>query len=107
MSLQNVEIYTDGSCHTQHCLGAWVAIIFIVGEKIILSGNELNTTHNRMELTAVIKALQYIQQVNPKIPAIKIVTDSQYVTGLQAREKGFSTLNLLQKKEQLSLMLTW
>ncbi len=39
-------IYTDGSCHTQHCLGAWVAIIFIACEKTILSGKDFNTTHN-------------------------------------------------------------
>lgn len=98
MTLQNIEIYTDGSCHTQHCLGAWVAIIFIAGEKIILSGKELNTTHNRMELTAVIKALQHIQKLKMEMPAIKVVTDSQYVIGLKAREKKFSTQNFTAKK---------
>lgn len=96
MPLHKVEIYTDGSCHTQHCLGAWVALVFIAGEKITLSGNEQNTTHNRMELTAVIKALQYVQQQNAAAPAIAVVTDSQYVTGLQARgatllQQGFTT----------------
>lgn len=98
MPLQKVEIYTDGSCHTQHCQGAWVAIVFIGGEKITLSGKELNTTHNRMELTAVIKALQYIQQLNTKMITIKVVTDSQYVTGLPARAEKFSIQNFITKK---------
>ncbi len=93
-----VEIYTDGSCHTQHCFGAWVAIIFIAGEKIILSGEELNTTHNRMELTAVIKSLQYLQQLNKKITSITIITDSQYVTGLQEREQKFTEKKIETKK---------
>ena len=93
-----VEIYTDGSCHTQHLIGAWVAIIFIAGEKIILSGEELNTTHNRMELTAVIKSLQYLQQLNKKIILITIVTDSQYVTGLQEREQKFTAQKFETKK---------
>ena len=97
-----IEIYTDGSCHTQHCIGAWVAIIFIAGEKIILSGEELNTTHNQMELTAVIKSLQYLQQLNKKIISkilsITIITDSQYVTGLQEREKKFAAKKFETKK---------
>lgn len=93
-----VEIYTDGSCHTQHCIGAWVAIIFIAGEKIILSGEELNTTHNRMELTAVIKSLQYLHQLNKKIISITIITDSQYVTGLQEREQKFTAQKFQTKK---------
>lgn len=98
MLLQKIEIYTDGSCHTQQCLGAWVAIVFIAGEKVILSGKELNTTHNRMELTAVIKTFEYIQQSTTKMPVIKVVTDSQYVTGLQARSGKFSTQNFITKK---------
>ena len=63
----NAEIYTDGSCHTQHCIGAWASIVFIGNEKIILSGKEINTTHNRMELLAVINAVEYIQNNNPLI----------------------------------------
>jgi len=93
-----VEIYTDGSCHTQHCVGAWVAILFIAGEKVILSGKELNTTHNRMELTAVIKAIEYVQQLNTKIILITVITDSQYVTGLKARQQKFIVQQFTTKK---------
>lgn len=91
-------IYTDGSCHTQHCLGAWVAIIFRACEKTILSGKDFNTTHNRMELTAVIKALQYINQCGKTLQSITVITDSQYVTGLQAREQKFTDRHFLTKK---------
>ena len=89
MLIQSINIYTDGSCHTQQCAGAWVSIIFINEKKIILSGTELQTTHNRMELLAVIEALKYVQNncTNPTL--ITVVTDSQYVTGLQAREAKF------------------
>ena len=81
-----IQVYTDGSCHTQLCIGAWAAIIFIGDVKIILSGIEKNTTHNRMELIAVIKALEYIEQ-NEQAALITVVTDSQYVTGLPARQQ--------------------
>ena len=55
------EIYTDGSCHTQHKIGTWVAIILMDTEKKILSGTVKDTTHNRMELMAVVKAIEYIK----------------------------------------------
>jgi len=93
-----IEIYTDGSCHTQFLIGAWVAIIFVDGEKIILSGVENNTTHNRMEIIAVNNALHYIEQQNKIIANIKVVTDSQYVVGLQDREQKFTANNYLTKK---------
>ena len=98
MPAQIATIYTDGSCHTQHCLGAWVAIIFIAGEKIILSGKDFNTTHNRMELTALIKALQYINQCGKALQSIVVITDSQYVTGLQGREQKFTDQHFATKK---------
>ena len=97
MVTEIINIYTDGSCHTQHCAGAWVCIIFINGEKIILSDIEYNTTHNRMELLGVIKALKYIRNnYTPKL--IRITTDSQYVTGLQAREAKFIDHHYTTKK---------
>lgn len=97
MLTEIINIFTDGSCHTQHCAGAWVSIVFINDQKIILSGTELQTTHNRMELLAVINALEYIENKCTN-PIITLVTDSQYVTGLQAREAKFITQNYTTKK---------
>mgnify|MGYP000037560404 CR=1 FL=1 len=92
-----ILIYTDGSCHTQQLIGAWAAIIFIEEEKFILSGTEENTTNNRMELTAIIKALKFTEQHNLPESAITIITDSQYAVGLPDREQKFITSNFKTK----------
>lgn len=80
------SIYTDGSCHPQLSFGAWVAIIIIGDRKIILKGEALLTTHHRMELLAVIKAILYLRQSYPERKVIHLITDSQYVSGLIERE---------------------
>ena len=98
MLTQSINIYTDGSCHTQLCTGAWVSIIFINEEKIILSGTALQTTHNRMELLAIIEALKYVQNNYTNSNLITVITDSQYVTGLQAREAKFTDQQYTTKK---------
>ena len=53
-----ITIYTDGSCLTNPGNGGWAAIINENNEKKIISGNEKNTTNNRMELLAPINALR-------------------------------------------------
>ena len=70
-----IKIYTDGSCLTNPGDGGWAAIINIDGEIKKISGNEKNTTNNRMELMAPINALKYINSEDP----IEIFTDSKYV----------------------------
>ena len=85
----HIEIYTDGSCHTQICMGAWASIILVDGNKINLSGVVENTTHNRMEILAVIKALDYVVSNFEYSNEIKIVSDSQYVVGLLGRQTKF------------------
>jgi ribonuclease HI len=70
-----IEIYTDGSCLTNPGNGGWAAIININGEITTISGNEKNTTNNRMELLAPINALKNMNADSQ----IKIYTDSQYV----------------------------
>ena len=96
MSEELTEVYTDGSCHTQRRIGAWAAIVFTGAKKKLLSGIVKDTTHNRMELMAVIKAIQYVKEHDGNISTIRVYTDSQYVTGLpERREKieltGFIT----------------
>tara|TARA_B100000427_G_C15052894_1_gene396360 strand:+ start:88 stop:513 length:426 start_codon:yes stop_codon:yes gene_type:complete len=70
-----IEIYTDGSCLENPGNGGWAAIINNNGKIEKISGNEKNTTNNRMELLATINALKKIKSNNE----IKIYTDSQYV----------------------------
>ena len=70
-----IEIYTDGSCLSMDNNGGWAAIINENGKIKKISGNEKNTTNNRMELLAPINALKKINASSQ----ITIYTDSQYV----------------------------
>jgi ribonuclease HI len=70
-----VEIYTDGACRGNPGPGGWAATLsFGDGEKE-LAGAEAQTTNNRMELTAVIRALEALKR---PVQA-KVYTDSEYV----------------------------
>ena len=75
-----IEIYTDGACKGNPGVGGWGAWLrFGVHEKELFGG-EAHTTNNRMELLAVIRALESVKRAVPLI----IHTDSQYV------QKGIS-----------------
>lgn len=71
-----VYIYTDGCCKGNPGPGGWGAILIYNNNRKEIYGGEENTTNNRMELTAVIKALELIKTPNA---SILITTDSQYV----------------------------
>lgn len=94
---QYAEVYTDGSCHTQLCVGGWAAIVFVGERKIVLSGKEKDTTHNRMELLAVINATEHILKNHKAVREIRLVSDSQYVIGLIDRQKKFIVGNYMTK----------
>jgi len=70
-----IKIYTDGSCLNNPGVGGWAAIINVNGEIKKISGSVKDTTNNKMELMAPIKALQEIEGNEQ----IEIYTDSQYV----------------------------
>ena len=97
MNKIKIEIYTDGSCHTDSSLGAWAAILFCDGEKIELKGTETDTTHNRMELLAVINAIEYADTLQ-KQSLLTIYTDSQYVHLLPERMAKLKNNHFLTKK---------
>ncbi len=83
--MKNIEIYTDGACHGNPGPGGWGAILrHGVYEKKI-SGTEEHTTNNRMEITALIKALKLVKQPCK----ITIYSDSQYVCN--AIKNGWAT----------------
>lgn len=74
--MTTVEIYTDGACSGNPGPGGWGAILRMGAYEKEFSGNEKQTTNNRMELMAVIEALRALK----KAPLdLKIHTDSQYV----------------------------
>jgi ribonuclease HI len=92
-----IQVYTDGSCHTQKRNGAWAAILLLNERKIVLQGTEMNTTNNRMELMAVIKAIEYIcNNMGSKI-VIQLFTDSQYVLNVPSRSVKLMERNYISK----------
>ena len=82
--MKTVTIYTDGACSGNPGPGGWGAILEYMGHEKELSGGEQNTTNNRMELTAVIKALQALKEPC----TVELYSDSKYV--LDALQKGWA-----------------
>ena len=72
---KKVDIYTDGACSGNPGPGGWGVLIEIDNENIELTGGDRETTNNRMELMAAIKALEEID----KDYEITLYTDSNYV----------------------------
>ena len=81
-----LKIYTDGSCKGNggsNSRGGWAFVFINEEEEIILklSGGELNTTNNRMELTAVIEAIRIAEifAKSHRVIYCEIYTDSAYI----------------------------
>lgn len=73
--MKTVLIYTDGACLGNPGPGGWAAIIRCGSSEKIVKGAEKDTTNNRMELMAAIKALQALtERCN-----VTLYTDSSYV----------------------------
>ncbi|MCC6869186.1 MAG: ribonuclease HI [Burkholderiales bacterium] len=70
-----VTIYTDGACKGNPGVGGWGALLRVGAREEELFGGEAHTTNNRMELLAVIRALEALEQP----AAVALYTDSQYV----------------------------
>ncbi len=75
-----IDIYTDGACSGNPGPGGWGAILRTGSQEKELFGGESDTTNNRMELTAVIRALEALKRP----VRARVHTDSQYV------QKGIS-----------------
>ena len=75
IKMEKIVIYTDGACKGNPGPGGWGVLILLENEQIELSGGSKETTNNQMELTAVIKALNFFEK---KIK-VDLYTDSKYV----------------------------
>lgn len=73
--MKKLNIYTDGACSGNPGKGGWGAVLVYNGIEKEISGAEMHTTNNRMELTAVIKALQLLKEPCE----VELTTDSKYV----------------------------
>lgn len=60
--MKKVTIYTDGACSGNPGVGGWGAVLIYNGVEKQISGAEDNTTNNRMELFAVISALECLKE---------------------------------------------
>ncbi len=93
-----VIVYTDGACSGNPGPGGWGAVLIWNGVVKELSGGELYTTNQRMELTAVIKALEALKR-----PCEVLVrTDSQYLVGTMTQGwKRRANLDLWERLDEL------
>lgn len=73
--MKKVLIYTDGACSGNPGCGGWGAVLVYGKAEKELCGSDKDTTNNRMELTAVIKALEALKEPCEA----EIATDSKYV----------------------------
>lgn len=102
-----ITIYTDGSCLKPNGPGGWCCYIMennITVPHVIISGNETNTTNNRMEMQAVIESLMFLSYEVDKKVVYKIYTDSKLVlncaSGLWNRNKN---LDLWMEYDKVSM----
>ena len=72
---KNVIIYTDGACSGNPGPGGWGTILMYKDTKKEISGNNLDTTNNVMEITAVIEGLKLLKEPCD----VQIYSDSAYV----------------------------
>ena len=77
-----ITIYTDGACSGNPGIGGWGAVILEDSkDEVFLNGGDSITTNNKMELTAAIEALKYVQNKQH----ITLITDSKYLKdGIQS-----------------------
>ena len=80
MNADTIYIYSDGACKGNPGAGGWGALLVTDGHRKEICGGEANTTNNRMEMTAVIRALESLKRPS----TVEVHTDSQYV------QKGIS-----------------
>ena len=76
MQTPTIEIYTDGSYSSKKKLGGWAFLILHKGVIVLTdTGQDQNTTNNRMELKAALEALKTVK----KGSSVKLHTDSNYL----------------------------
>ena len=82
--MKHIQIFTDGACSGNPGPGGWGAILRYKAHEKELSGGEAETTNNRMELMALIAALEQLKEPCE----IDLCSDSQYV--INGMQKGWA-----------------
>jgi len=114
---KKIEIYTDGSCIGNPGPGGWASLFLDSSQNKILkkiSGKNISTTNNRMEMTAVIKAIQYMQKnfIAPEKYKIIIHSDSSLIvqtinSGWKRKANLDLWLELEEAKKNLDVEFRW
>lgn len=73
--MKDLIVYTDGACSGNPGPGGWAAVLYAQTGKEVLQGRHPETTNNRMEMTAALKALQALEEPTH----VKLHTDSAYL----------------------------
>lgn len=73
--MKSIDIYTDGACSGNPGPGGWAAVLMYGSAKKEIAGGEPRTTNNRMEMMAVIRALESLTQPCE----VRLHSDSAYV----------------------------
>ena len=99
--MKKIQIYTDGACKGNPGPGGWGAILRYKDKEKELSGFEPNTTNNRMEITALIKALDALKEPCD----ITLYSDSQYVCNAITKgwAKKWKNNNWMRNKKEPAL----
>ena len=103
-SLPKVTIYTDGACEGNPGPGGWGAMLIAGSATKELCGGEKETTNNRMELTAALRALEALNQSCQ----VDLFTDSEYLKrGITEWLKGWKARGWKRKEGELKNVDLW
>ncbi len=111
MPKMEVQIFTDGSSLGNPGPGGFGAIIKKGGKKFIVKGGELDTTNNRMEMSAIIAALYWVNKKISDIKTCAVFSDSQLI--ISTLNRGWKRKKNLDLWEKLDSMrekfdeITW
>jgi ribonuclease HI len=102
--LPAVTIYTDGACDPNPGPGGWAVLLRFNGHEKTLMGSEVETTNNRMELTAALKGLQALKQPCQ----VDLFTDSEYLRrGISEWLPGWRSRHWRRKGGELANVDLW
>ncbi|MDZ4860451.1 MAG: ribonuclease HI [Candidatus Hydrogenedentes bacterium] len=106
-----VDIFTDGGCQPNPGTGGWGVILMYKDKQLEMSGAEQNTTNNRMELTAAVRALEALKRPCDVV----LHTDSEYLrngittwlkawkrNGWKRKEGALKNIDLWQRLDELT-----
>jgi ribonuclease HI len=102
--ITKVMIYTDGACLGNPGPGGWAALLIYGNQEKILRGGEPQTTNNRMELTAAIRAFESLK----RYCEVELYTDSEYLRrGITEWLAGWKARNWRRKDGPLANADLW